>query len=777
MKPPSRKWMIRLAVLSLVLVGGAIAVAQVLPLLRRDKSPQEQVERPLTGGGPATTPSMRPIAVQVDPPAAQAPLAVAPTASSEDPNPALSPPADDRFDTGSGPDWAESPGTSPQPANLEASGGYRELPTFDDAPVLARGVDARETDTSDTDSNRPALASAGAEDDPLVHQPPPLLDSSTGGESQHESASLDMADDRAPGRLPVDPLPAAQPTEPATDDPAGGSARRFSRLRDDRRSPQLADGDAQLDEQPSADTAAKPADDQAVLTRPLESQPSPAALSAPGPAADPDGPGAMPADALGREGASMGSQTAALAGKPGPAELEGPRTPTLTVEKLAPPEIRVGATAQFLVKVRNTGQVAADRVVVQDEVPHGTKLVSTVPQAERLPEGGILWQLGTVKPGEEVTVTMEVAPLEEGQIGSVATVSFQTSASARALATKPQLQLEQTAPRSILVGQDVVFSIRLSNPGTGSAANVVLVENVPEGLQHSAGSQLEYEVGTLKPGESRQLELTLKADRPGVVDNLLVARADANLTVRDSIQIDVVAPQLHVEVDGPPRRYLQREATFTVAIQNPGTAPADDVQLIAHLPRGLKFVNTNNAGYYDQAGHTVHWNLEQLPPQEMGSVQLTVMPTELGAHKIRAAATAQMGLSHAAEKDVLIEGLAALLFTVVDMTDPIEVGSQTSYEIRVVNQGTKEATNVQLIADVPAGMQAIGGDGPSRAVAQPQRVTFDPLPTLAPQADALYKIHVQGQQPGDMRFRVQLTADEVNPPVIKEESTRVYADP
>jgi uncharacterized repeat protein (TIGR01451 family) len=463
-------------------------------------------------------------------------------------------------------------------------------------------------------------------------------------------------------------------------------------------------------------------------------------------------------------------------GKPGPAELEGPQTPTLTVEKTAPAEIRVGVPAKFVIKVQNRGEVAADQVLVRDEIPHGTQLLATVPQANRLSDGAIMWQMGTIKPGEEVTATMELMPVAEGEIGSVATISLQASASARTLATRPQLEIEQSAPRQVLIGEDVVFSIRLSNRGSGSATNVVLKEDVPTGLKHAAGRELEYEVGTVKPGETQQLPLTLSAEKPGRIENVLVARADGNIEVHHRLQMEVVAPELQVEIEGPDRRYLNREFALTIALRNPGTAPAKEVELVAHLPRALKFVNANNAGYYEQSNHSVHWSLEELPAKETGMVRVTLLPTEITQQKVRAEAKAQLGLAHAVEKEVSIEGLAALLFTLADVTDPIEVGGQTTYEIRVVNQGSKAATNVRVAAAVPAGMRAIGGDGPTQVVLEPHRVGFEPLPRLAPQTDATFKIHVYGEQPGDKRFRVLLSSDEMRDPVTKEESTHVYSD-
>ncbi len=59
------------------------------------------------------------------------------------------------------------------------------------------------------------------------------------------------------------------------------------------------------------------------------------------------------------------------------------------------------------------------------------------------------------------------------------------------------------------------MSIVVSNPGTGVATGVVLEEHIPAGLQHPAGAELEYEVGDLRPGESKKLDLPMAAVTPG----------------------------------------------------------------------------------------------------------------------------------------------------------------------------------------------------------------------------------------------------------------------
>ncbi|MEM8680242.1 MAG: hypothetical protein AAGF97_12915 [Planctomycetota bacterium] len=463
-------------------------------------------------------------------------------------------------------------------------------------------------------------------------------------------------------------------------------------------------------------------------------------------------------------------------GKPGPQELEGTQAPSLTLSKTSPAEVQVGKPATFTITVRNVGQVAAHDVLIRDEVPHGARLIDTSPTSKPTADGAILWEMGTIQAGAQVTASMEIVPTDEGEIGSVATVSFQASASAKSVSTRPQLELQHTTDRQVLIGNDVIFRIQLTNSGTGAATGVRIEEDVPSGLRHFEGRELEFEVGTIRPQETRVLELKLKADQPGPVTNLLIARGEGEIEVRDECELEVVAPALQVAVDGPRKRFLERQATHKISIANPGTAPAHNVDLVARLPRALKFVNTNNAGQYDSQAHAVRWSLNELPAQEMGTVELTTTPTEIGEHGIQVTTRADMGLEDAAEHHISVDGLAALLFTVTDVSDPIEVGGQTTYEVQVVNQGSKAATNLKLVALIPPGMQPLNGDGPTRAVVEGQKVVFDQLARLAPQSDSFYKIHVKGVMAGDQRIKVAIISDELREPVTKEESTHVYAD-
>ncbi|HEY2839235.1 MAG TPA: hypothetical protein VGJ26_08805 [Pirellulales bacterium] len=463
-------------------------------------------------------------------------------------------------------------------------------------------------------------------------------------------------------------------------------------------------------------------------------------------------------------------------GQPGQKHLEGQQAPAIIVEKVPPAEVQVGKPAVFVLKIRNVGSVPATQVEVHDQIPKGTQLLNTTPRAAQPTPGEVVWSLGTLKPKDEVKVELELMPTAEGEVGSVATVRFAAESSVRTMVTKPVLTIDVRSPKSVMLGEDVSIAIRVTNTGSGPATGVVLRNIVPETLQHPQGTELERELGVIRPKESREFDLTMRAVKQGRAVNTLTAIGEGKVRVDRQVDVEVVAPALLVKLDGPARRYLDRQATYTVSVSNPGTAAAKEVSLVAHMPNGMKFIEANNQGHYDAATRTVHWLLEELPPNETGAVTLTATPVEVGEQLMRIEGSAERGLSAQEEKAIVVEGVSAIFFEVVDVADPIEVGGEATYEVRVVNQGTKAATNVRVVALLPDELKPTVAEGPSRHTIDGQRVLFDSLAQLAPKAETTYRVKAKGMGPGEVRVRVQILTDEIRTPVTKEESTRVYAD-
>ncbi|REJ69597.1 MAG: DUF11 domain-containing protein [Planctomycetota bacterium] len=463
-------------------------------------------------------------------------------------------------------------------------------------------------------------------------------------------------------------------------------------------------------------------------------------------------------------------------GRPGSKQLDGTQAPQLQVRKKMPEEVQVGKPADVHVYVRNNGSAAAHGVRIVDEIPAGTSFLQSEPQANVSGDGRVVWELGTLEPGEQKSVKLQVMPETEGEIGSVAAVEFRAEAGARTVVTRPQLQLEMSAPGEVMIGDEVILTLRISNPGSGVATAVTLYNSLPAQLRHEVGSELEFDVGDLAPRETRQIELSLDAVAAGQLTNVIEARAEGSLTTQAQVSLEVIAPALEVALDGPKKRFLNRRAVYTVSIANAGTAPAKEVELTSKLPKGIQFVSANNAGHYDEGTHTVYWSLAELPEGEIGSVELVTMPVEAGNHKLVVEGKADKNLTDRLEETIAVDGLAAIVFEVVDVQDPVEVNGEVEYEINVLNEGTKSASNIVISAELPAGLEATSATGPTSGSVEGSRVVFAALNRLAPKADTTYRIRAKGLQAGDQRIRVQLRSDDERQPVTKEESTLIYSD-
>jgi uncharacterized repeat protein (TIGR01451 family) len=269
--------------------------------------------------------------------------------------------------------------------------------------------------------------------------------------------------------------------------------------------------------------------------------------------------------------------------------------------------------------------------------------------------------------------------------------------------------------------------------------------------------------------------LRLRAVAPGVIENQIRLVADDGLEAVDTIQIQVIAPELSVNIDGPQRRFLERQATYQLQIANVGTADASNVEIAAHLDRGFTFVSTAHEGQYDPSQHTVFWSLANLPEGGSGTVPLTLLPVEEGDQAIRVQAHGDLGVAAEDERTVNVESLAELTFSIADVSDPIEIGGETTYEIRVNNSGSRDDSNVRVQVQLPPGIELLGSDADAQEDGQ-GGVFFDPRQRLAANDEMVYRVRVRGTTAGTHLVKAIVISDQSSTPVTKEESTMVYAD-
>ena len=369
-------------------------------------------------------------------------------------------------------------------------------------------------------------------------------------------------------------------------------------------------------------------------------------------------------------------------------------------------------------------------------------------------------------------------PSVRGDLACQALVSFTGLSTARIRVREPRLLVKATAPEKVLMGDMATITLTVSNPGDGPADHVKIRATLSEGLEHAHSKTFEFDLGNLGAAESRSVQLVCGTKMAGLQTCDAVATAEGNLHVLETARVEVILPRLDIVASGPKLRYLDRHATYTFKVSNPGSAPASNVIVSDVIPEGFKFLSASNGGRHDAGTRTVSWFIGDLTSGQSREVSAEVVAVGTGLQKHLASVVAARGLKSETDVQTRVEGLSALLMELADLDDPVEVGADTAYEIRVTNTGSKTETNLQLICTIPDKMEFRGARGAAdgRFRVLEKEIVFESLPKLAPKADAVYRVNVRGTAPGDLRFRARITADGLTEPVMREESTKVYGD-
>jgi len=475
-----------------------------------------------------------------------------------------------------------------------------------------------------------------------------------------------------------------------------------------------------------------------------------------------------------------------------PGVLPARTAPNVTIEAVCPETVAFGQDFAYKLVVRNTGTSAVSGLRVDDELPAGSKYVSSDPVAEINGER-LTWTLGQLDGGSEKTIHIRVKPSEEGEARSRATVSFTSSVDARTRVTRPRIAVSTASAEVCRAGEETAFQIKVTNSGTGPAPKYVIKAQLSDGLLHSQGTVIEAPMEMLGAGETKTVMLKVAAAKAGLQWCQVTVTADGSTDATAKASTNVVEPLLTLKQTGPAKCLVRAEPTYTIELSNPGTAATDPVLLQSVLPDGFEWINQASDGG-TCSGRTVTWRLPAMAAGSNRTVTLKLRasaasdPQGTALRTVAQAGPANIapaggpavavrpgrGLETKVETVVVAEGVAAVRFDVVGLENPVSVGKEVTYEIRVMNSGTGPCSNVQVAAALAEGTEFIGatvGNNQAGAKAVGQQLTFDPIPSLGVKGEMIFRVRVKGMVPGDLRLRVQLACDQLKTPVVKEEST------
>ena len=451
-------------------------------------------------------------------------------------------------------------------------------------------------------------------------------------------------------------------------------------------------------------------------------------------------------------------------------------TSALKLFEVLPAQVRMGQDFDYEIHVHNLTGGTLQNVVVNTESTSNLEIDSSVPPATKGPGGVMQWSLGDLGPNATEVIRVKASAAKVGVAGNCVSASYNNSLCAQVNVVEPALVLTKTVTPEATTCDTIQYRFVVRNPGTGPAENVRITDTLPTGVTTADGrTAIDIAVGTLAAGEEKPFVVNAKASKAGKYENKAQATASGGLTAESAtVTTTIRQPVLTIQADCTERQFVGRDIQYRFTIKNTGDAACANTVVNASIPAGSTPRTASEGGSF--AGTTgVNWNLGTVPAGETRTVSFTVTPNAVGTYRANATVGCTCAQSVADDCQTIVEGIPAILLEVIDNNDPIQVGNEVTYVITVTNQGSANGTGIVITCELPEEETFVSAGGATAGTLNGRTVRFAPIASLAPGMKAEVRVTVRANAQGDVRFRTQMTSDQLRgDPVIETESTNLY---
>lgn len=454
------------------------------------------------------------------------------------------------------------------------------------------------------------------------------------------------------------------------------------------------------------------------------------------------------------------------------------QSPILGVETVGPRSITIGKEATYTVAIANSGDAAAQEVKVSVRIPSWTDVVGatatsgTAQAATDTASEPLTWIIPRLEANAKEQLSLRLVPRESRPFDLAVQWTFSPVVSQAMVEVKePKLAMSVAGPEEILYGETKVYKLSLANPGTGDAENVVLFLSPIDG---SVGTPTRHEIGNIAAGQNKLVEMELTARQAGKLTIKGSALADGNLKTEARQEILVRRAALKVVTTGPELSFAGTVADYNIAVDNPGNAAAESIQVAAMLPAGAKYVSSNGGQYVAEQNKVV-WTVSSLRQGGEQDFNVKCVLNTPGANRLQVVALAASDLSDTTAINTNVEALADLKLEVSDPTGPVPVGQEVAYELHIRNRGTKAAENVAVAGFFSGGIEPLLAQGAQYELGSGQ-IVFKPLVSIAPGAEVVLKIKAKAELAGNHIFRAEVNCAAVGMKLASEETTLFYGE-
>ncbi|HEV2913806.1 MAG TPA: lamin tail domain-containing protein, partial [Pyrinomonadaceae bacterium] len=441
-------------------------------------------------------------------------------------------------------------------------------------------------------------------------------------------------------------------------------------------------------------------------------------------------------------------------------------SPDLSIVKTDTPDpVDAGANITYtLVVTNNTASVIVPNVTVTDPLPSGTSLVSvgTLPSGWTRTDSVASGGTGTITfkrtnmPGTgadstatfTITVKVALGTADGTVISNTASVASDLVDSApgnnsdtetTTVQAPTDLSITKTVnDASPDVGDQVVFTLTLSNNGTDAATGVEVTDQLPSGFTFLSASPAAaynsttgvWTVGTVNGGTNSVLTITAEvtqaaASTSGATNTATITASDQPDPVTSNNQSSVTVKALRANLsltksDSADPVEPGDALTYTIVVTNHGPNTAEAVKVTDSLPSELTLVScTAPGGSCTNTGNDIEVNYTSLANGASATVTIettvsnsTALGTTLSNTATADAATFDGTTSNNTDTetttvDVPPPPTANLsLLKEVNNEHP-SVGQNVTFTISLFNTGPDSATGVEVTDKLPTGLDYV----------------------------------------------------------------------
>jgi uncharacterized repeat protein (TIGR01451 family) len=376
--------------------------------------------------------------------------------------------------------------------------------------------------------------------------------------------------------------------------------------------------------------------------------------------------------------------------------------------------------------VSNNGPQAATNITAALTLDASTTFVSATGCTENA--GVVSCTAASLANGANTSFNIITTASGAGTANASATVSADTTDSVNGNNSANQSTVITTASSDLSVtltdstdpidrGNNFTYTLTTTNNGPDSASNVISVltlsanttfVSADAGCSHNAGV-VTCNTATLASGENASFDIIVTASTAGTANASAQVSSDSadtdtgNNSATQSTTVNAVSADLSITLTTPSSSiFIDENATFTITISNAGPQTAEGISTSLHIPSDGRLVS--NSASCSRSGPDVVCTQATLASGASTSFEVVFSASIVGGGLSGSMATSASVTSTTNDPNMnnnsaLISRLpistptANMSIALLEDIDPVFVGENFTYKMRISNNGPQAASN------------------------------------------------------------------------------------